>query len=277
MKKFLNDNGIWVLIIALLLTAVVSMGSALFPSVVSPVGNAIGIVATPFQRAVGGFTGWVEHMYSYAFEYQQLQDKVDELEKEVAFLREQNRDAQTALDENAQLRDLLNLTEKEAEWVMEDVKITGRSTTSYESTLTISKGTLDGIKEGDCVITGTGNLVGVVKKVGANWATVITLIDPDISMGALVYRTDDDAILEGDLTLMLDGKCKLSYLDSEVSLIQGDEVLSSGKGGVYPSGIVVGNVESVETAPSGKEKFAVIQPAVDLEDISMIFVITSFD
>lgn len=266
-----------VLIVALILTGVLSMGSALFPSAVSPVGNAIGIIASPFQMAVGGFTGYVERMYSYAFEYQQLQDKVEELEKEVAALRELNRDAQTALDENAQLRDLLNLTEKQAEWVMEDVKVTGRGTTSYESTMTISKGSMDGIKEGDCVITGTGNLVGVVKKVGANWATVITLVDPDISMGALVYRTDNDAILEGDLTLMLDGKCKLSYLDSEVSLIQGDEVLSSGKGGVYPAGIVIGTVESVETAPSGKEKYAVIQPAVELEDIKMIFVITSFD
>lgn len=277
MKKFLHDNGIWVLVIALLLTAIISMGSALVPNAVSPVSNAIGIVASPFQYATNAFTGWVEDLYSYAFRYQQLQDKVEELEQEVATLREQNRDAQTALDENEQLRDLLNLTEQQAEWVVEDVKITGHSTTSYESTLTISKGTADGIKEGDCVITGTGNLVGVVKKAGANWATVITLIDPDISMGALVYRTDDDAILEGDLTLMLEGQCKLSYLDSEVSLIQGDEVLSSGKGGVYPSSIVIGTVESMETAPSGKERYAVIQPSVDLNDLSLIFVITSFD
>lgn len=277
MKKFLHDNGIWVLIASLLLTAALSMGSALVPGALSPLGNVIGVVASPFQYVVSGFTGWVEDWYSYAFRYQQLQDKVESLEQEVATLREQNRDAQTALDENEELRELLDLTEEETEWVVEDVKITGRATTSYESTLTISKGTADGVKAGDCVITGTGNLVGVVQKAGVNWATVITLIDPDISMGALVYRTDNDAILEGDLSLMLEGQCKLSYLDSEVSLIQGDEVLTSGKGGVYPAGIVIGTVDSVQDAPSGKEKFAVIQPAVDLEDLKMIFVITSFD
>lgn len=277
MKKFLHDNGIWVLIASLLLTAALSMGSALVPGALSPLGNVIGVVASPFQYVVSGFTGWVEDWYSYAFRYQQLQDKVESLEQEVATLREQNRDAQTALDENEELRELLDLTEEETEWVVEDVKITGRATTSYESTLTISKGTADGVKAGDCVITGTGNLVGVVQKAGVNWATVITLIDPDISMGALVYRTDNDAILEGDLSLMLEGQCKLSYLDSEVSLVQGDEVLTSGKGGVYPAGIVIGTVDSVQDAPSGKEKFAVIQPAVDLEDLKMIFVITSFD
>lgn len=277
MKKFLHDNGIWVLIASLLLTAALSMGSALVPGALSPLGNVIGVIASPFQYVVSGFTGWVEDWYSYAFRYQQLQDEVESLEQEVATLREQNRDAQTALEENEQLRELLNLTEEETEWVVEDVKITGRGTTSYESTLTINKGTADGVKTGDCVITGTGNLVGVVQKAGVNWATVITLVDPDISMGALVYRTDDDAILEGDLSLMLEGQCKLSYLDSEVSLIQGDEVLTSGKGGVYPAGIVIGTVDSVQDAPSGKEKFAVIQPAVDLEDLKMIFVITSFD
>ncbi len=277
MKKFLNDNGIWVLIVALLLTAAVSMGSALFPDAVSPLRNAIGIVTSPFQTAVSAFTGWVEDIYDYAFRYQQLQEKVEELEEELAELREQNREAQTALEENEELRDLLDLTEEQTEWVVEDVKITARSTTSYESTLTISKGSSDGIEEGDCVITGTGNLVGVVKQVGLNWATVITLIDPDISMGAVVYRTDDDAILEGTLTLMLEGRCRLSYLDSEVTLIQGDEVLTSGKGGVYPAGIVIGTVESVEMDPSGNEQYAIIEPAVDLDDLSMVFVITSFD
>ena len=68
-------------------------------------------------------------------------------------------------------------------------------------------------------------------------------------MGALVYRTGDNAILEGDLTLMVDGACKLSYLDSKSQLISGDEVLTSGKGGVYPSGLVVGYVSDVKPPP----------------------------
>ena len=84
-------------------------------------------------------------------------------------------------------------------------------------------------------------------------------------MGALVYRTGDNAILEGDLTLMVDGACKLSYLDSKSQLISGDEVLTSGKGGVYPSGLVVGYVSDVKTTPSGTERYAVVKPAIALD------------
>ena len=79
MKDFFHRNGIWVIVAALLLTAALSLGSALFPNLTSPLSNAIGIVASPFQKATSSFTGWVESLYDYAFRYQELQSKVEEL------------------------------------------------------------------------------------------------------------------------------------------------------------------------------------------------------
>lgn len=277
LKDFFHRNGIWVIVAALLLTAALSLGSALFPNLTSPLSNAIGIVASPFQKATSSFTGWVESLYDYAFRYQELQSKVEELELQISEMNKESREAEDAVAENARLRKLLKLAEKRSDFTYEAARVTGASSTSWESTITLSKGSSSGIEKNDTVITETGYLVGVVAELGTNWCTVITLVDPDISMGALVYRTGDNAILEGDLTLMIDGACKLSYLDSKSQLISGDEVLTSGKGGVYPSGLVVGYVGDVKTTPSGTERYAVVKPAVDLDDLVEVFVIKDFE
>ena len=266
MKDFFHRNGIWVIVAALLLTAALSLGSALFPNLTSPLSNAIGIIATPFQKATTAFTGWVESLYDYAFRYDELQNRVQELEL-------QNEDAAA---ENERLRKLLKLSAKHEDFTYEAARVTGASSTTWESTITLSKGSSSGIEKNDTVITETGYLVGVVADLGANWCTVITVLDPDLSMGALVYRTGDNAILNGDLTLMTEGKSRLSYLDSESKLIAGDEVLTSGKGGVYPSGLVAGYVSEIKTTASGAEKYAVVKPAVDLTNLVEVFVIKDF-
>jgi rod shape-determining protein MreC len=76
---------------------------------------------------------------------------------------------------------------------------------------------------------------------------------------------------------MQEGKLKLSYLPDGAQLVAGDEVLTSGRGGVYPSGLVVGQVEGVFTEASGKTRYAVIQPAVELGSLIEVFVIKDFD
>ena len=112
MKDFFRRNGIWVVVAALLLTAALSLGSALFPNLTSPLSNVIGIVASPFQKATTSFTGWVESLYDYAFRYQELQSKVEELELQISEMNKDNREAEDAVAENARLRKLLKLAEK---------------------------------------------------------------------------------------------------------------------------------------------------------------------
>lgn len=96
------------------------------------------------------------------------------------------------------------------------------------------------MEKGDCVITETGVLVGVVNEVGTNYAIVNTLIDTGTEMGGIITRTNSAGVLEGDLALMQEGKLRLSYLPDEAQLVAGDEVLTSGNGDVYPAGLVVG-------------------------------------
>lgn len=277
MKNFFHDNGLWVLIAALLLTAAVTMTSALFPNVTSPLANVIGVVSSPFQRVASSFTGWVEGVYDYAFRYEQLLEENEALQQELSEVRSELREAQDAQAENEDLRNALGLAEEKTDLTLVDVTVTEGKASSWESTLTISKGSNAGIAVNDVVITGTGYLVGVVQEVGTNWATLITILDPSISVSATVYRTGDTLMLESDLDLMTQGKCKLTYLSADAVFISGDEVLTSGANGTYPSGLVVGYIESVETEPSGLEWYAVVTPAADFDNLSTLFVVTDFN
>ena len=96
-------------------------------------------------------------------------------------------------------------------------------------------------------------------------------------MGGIVSRTYSAGILEGDFDLMGQGRLKLSYLPDGAQLVSGDEVLTSGKGDIYPSGLVVGQVEGVFTDPSGMTRYAVVIPDVDFGSLIEVFVIKEFD
>ena len=277
MKKFLRQNGIWVLIIALLLTAGISVGGVFVPNLTAPATRALGVLGTPFRAVATFVTDKIQGAYDYAFSYRQLQDRVKELEGQVAEMEQENRQAQTALEENERLRDLLDLRKAHRDFTFESATVTGRSTTSWSNALTIGKGSSCGVEEDMCVVTETGALVGVVSEVGPNWATVTTLIDPNISLGASVVETEDAAILTGDLDAMSRGLCRLSYLSSSAQLEEGDQVVTSGLGGVYPSGIVIGTVVEQGYTTSGMERYALIEPTVALEDLKQVFVVTDFD
>lgn len=277
MKNYFHENGIWVLISALALTGVLTITSAVLPNLTSPLTNVLGVVATPVQGTASSAARWLEGVYNYAFRYDQMEEKLAQAEQELADVRAQLRESQDALAENEHLRAALNLVEEKKDLVLMDVTVTEGSSTSWESTMQISKGENAGIKRGDVVITGTGYLVGVVQEVGTNWAKMITIIDPNITVSANVYRTGDTVMLESDLDMMQKGKCKLTYLGEDVSFISGDEVLTSGANGTYPSGLVIGYVESLQATPSGLERYAVVEPAAELDSLGTLFVVTGFD
>ena len=186
-------------------------------------------------------------------------------------------DARALRRENARLRELLGLQAKRQDLTFESAKVTARSADNWRSTLTLSKGEEAGLQPGNCVITSTGVLVGVVSKVGSHTATVSTVIDTSMEMGGIITRTNSAGVLEGDFSLMKEGRLKLSYLPDGAQLVAGDEVLTSGKGDVYPSGLVVGQVEGVFSDASGMNRYAVVAPEVELDSLVEVFVIKDFD
>ena len=272
-----HRKGIWILLAAVVLAAAALAASLLLKGRANPVSSALGVVTAPARGGLSSLAGWIEDRYNYSFRYDELVEENEALKRRIAELEEAARTGQDAIEENERLRDLLGLRERRADLTLEDAKVTARGASNWTSTLTLSKGTNYGIAVGNCVVDRYGNLVGVVSETAYNWCTVITVIDTELEMGGLVARTDSPAILEGDFSLMGQGKLKLTYLPENTQFLSNDQVLTSGMGGVYPSGLVVGTVDEVLTDPSGMGRYAIISPSADLEDLRQVFVITDFD
>lgn len=275
MKRFLRENGVLLLFVALAVSILIGVGAQKLGG--DPLSNLWNTAAAPVRSGINAVINWAEGLYDYVFHYQDMEQEASELRRKVARLESQVRQGQEASRENKQLRELLNLQEKRRDFVFESARVSARGTQGWDSTLTISKGSSSGVKVSDCVITETGALVGVVSQVGLNWAIVDTVISPNMELGALSTRANTSGILEGELSSMQQGFVKLSYLPLDCDLRPGDEVLTSGKGEVYPSGLVIGSVELVKTDLSGMSRFALVRPAVELGNLIEVFVIKEFD
>ena len=277
MKDFFRNNGLIILVIAVLLAALTAVGSYALQGVPSPLGNVLGVVTAPVRNGISALAGWVEGVYNYSFRYDELQAENDRLKAEIAELEAAAREGEADSKENERLRELLELRPKNRSFDLESATVTARSSTNWSSTLTLSKGSDQGVAAGDCVVDSAWNLVGIIDTVGSNWSTMITVVDANLEMGAFLSRTESIAILEGDFALMAEGKLKLTYLPENTELITGDLVLTSSMGGNYPSDLVVGSIESIHTDASGISRYAVIAPAADLDSLVQVFIIKDFD
>lgn len=277
MKDFFQKSGGLLLTIAFLLSVLVGGGAILMEGSTMPITNAMGVITTPFRNMSSAVVVFGENVHTFFDTYKELDAKVEELELEVARLEQVGREGVEALEENVRLRELLGLQAKHRNFEFESARVTARSFTGWESVITLDKGTNQGIAEKDCVVTEAGHIVGVVSSVGENWCTVATIVSISTSMGGTVSRTNSTGLLEGDFSLMAEGKLRLNYLPDDAQLIAGDQVLTSGLGQLYPEGLTVGKIQGVFSDSAGLGRYAVIEPDVSLPDVVQVFVIKDFD
>ncbi len=275
MKHFLRQNGILLVVIAILSAALLWMASALLGF--NPLSNLLGIAGTPFRAVISAAANWIEDRYDYAFRYDELMTENAVLKERVAELEKTIRQAEDANRQNELYRELIGLAEKRSDFQFEDAAVTIRASSNWSATMTINKGTNVDVALGDCVVDAYGNLVGVITEVGFNYSVVSTVVDPTTEIGGRIPRTDDNAVLQGDFTLMWEDRLKLSYLPENAQPISGDQITTSGLGDIYPSGLVVGMVESIHTEADGLTRYAVVTPAADLNNLRYVFVIKDFD
>ncbi len=278
MKNFLKDHGLWILFAAAVISVALAVMS-FFSNTSSPLANAANTLASPFRAAYTAVADWFNDKQKYYKDYTALEEENAALRKENAEMEETVRQARADREENKRLRELLNLREQRRDITsdMEAAYITEHSVTNWTSSLTLNKGTAHGVENGDCVIDETGALVGIISEVGYNWSTLLTLVDTDTSLGAKVFRTDDLGVVQGDFTLMGGNRLRLDYLPADCQLLGGDLVVTSGLGGYYPSDLVIGSVVEVQMDDSGAASYAILEPKVDFDSLTEVFIIKSFD
>lgn len=275
MKRFFSKYGIWLLaglatvVVALCVISAVSSGTPFLR-------NAAGVIASPFRSAGSAVAGWFGDIGDHFDSVEALQQENEDLRAEVADLKEQLRQAKKDQEENQRLRKLLDLQEQRRDLQLVSARVSERAVDNWSSVLTLNRGTNAGIAIGDCAIDEYGDLVGVVTDAGLNWCSVTTVLDTTSAIGAKIFRTEQVAVAQGQLSLMTEGQLSLTYLESPDELVSGDLVVTSGLGGYYPVGLTIGTVEELRTDADGLTQYAVVTPKAAIGSLTQVFLITDF-
>lgn len=277
MKDFLKNNGLWILFAGAVIAVALAVLSY-FSTNTSPLTDLVNTAVSPLRSGYAAAVAWLQDKQDYYLDNRALREDNEALRRQIAQMSQQVRAAEAALEENAFLRELLDLRAQRRDLSdFETAAVTERSVTNWTASLTLDKGTAQGVAPGNCVIDGAGNLVGRISKAGVNWSTVLTVVDTDTSLGAKVYRTGDIAIASGDFALMGSGSLKLDALPADCQLMEGDLVVTSGLGGYLPPDLVIGSVTAPLPQDSDTSVYALLSPAADLEGLTEVCIIRSFE
>ena len=274
MKRLFTKYGVAVLSVAVAVAVLLSVLA--YFSGTSGLSKAAGAIAAPFRRAGAAITDTVTGWRQYFTDFDQLQQENQALKQELAKLQDDVRRAELALDENQRLRDLLELRAQRHDLQLESARITGSDASNWSSVLTINKGSAHEVAAGDCVIDQNGALVGIVTEVGWNWSSVRTIVDSDASVGAMVFRSGQTALAQGDFSLMGRERLALTFLGTGPDVAVGDLVVTSGLGSFLPGQLVIGYVEELTQEDGGLSLQAVIRPETSLQELQQVFVVTDF-
>ncbi len=277
MKEYLKKNGIRIAVIVLAVALMIGLGAAARGGNVSLLQNASGVIKAPLQKVLSSAVNWFDSIYGYLYDYDSLMAENESLRAQLADAQKSARDGIEATEENNRLRQLLNLQEKHTDYEMESCKVVLWSSSNWSSSFTISKGKNAGIEMGDPVVTEYGVLVGQITELGETWATVSTLIDADMSVGAYVGATGSSGLVVGEYSLMKDKKAKLTFLADGAQIYVGDEVLTSGSGGSFPAGLVIGTISNIQTEAGGQIEYGIVTPQCDLDSLVQVFIIKSYE
>ena len=276
MREYLRKNGIRLAIIVFSVGLLIALNTAARNGRTGFLQNMTGVLEAPVKKVLSSAVNGMNTIYGHIFEYDSLLAENESLRSQLADAQRSAREGIEASEENERLRKLLDLRDQHNDYVMESSKIVLWSSSNWSSSFTISKGASSGIELGDPVITEYGVVVGQITELGTTWATVTTLIDVDMSIGAFVGESGTSGMVVGEYSLMKKNQAKLTYLADGAQIFVGDDVLTSGSGGAFPAGLVIGKLSAVKTESGGQLEYGVVDPGVNFSQLVQVFIIKDF-
>ena len=258
------------LVLSLLLIAISSLTSVNIP------GMIVQGILTPFRAGASALKDSAVQFYSYMFQYEALAAENAQLKEELAAVEDNAREAEVISRENDRLRALLGLTGGHEDYKLQDAYIISWSSSDWSYTFTINRGANVGIKEGMCAVTANGELVGLVSEVGPNYCVVKSVLDSSMEVSATIASSGYSGMVKGGYSTGLDGLLRMNYLPSAATIRNNDQVVTAGST-VYPRNLILGHVVDAGYDDVGVSKYAYLQPAVDVDSLEQIFVVTNFE
>ena len=158
---------------------------------------------------------------------------------------------------------------------MVDAYIIGWNSTDWNSTLTINRGTTAGIDANMCAVTENGQVVGLVTEAGPNYAVIKTVLDSTLEISGTISVSGYNGMVGGGYIDGHETLLKMEYLPSSAIIRNTDQVVTSGST-VYPRGLIIGNVVDAGFEETGVAKFALLEPAAEINTLEQVFIITKY-
>lgn len=237
------------------------------------VSQPLSVGAAPFEYGVSRAAWFGENSIGMVQQIFTNWKDLEELKRENESLKaEQNRYSEV-LAENIRLRNLLKFKQGYTSYNMVGASVIERDYGGWTHTMVIDRGEDSGIKKYMPVIIPSG-LVGFVSEVYMNSSRVQLLLDPRTTVGGIVQRPASRVVSMVSGNSGNPGLLSFMSLPKESDVIKGDIIVTSGYGGVYPKGLVIGTVEQVDVDSEGGTQSAEIRPAADFAHMEEVFIIT---
>lgn len=236
----------------------------------------LSVVLTPLQKVTSALSGGAASVWEKYTSIDDMMDRNEQLEAENAELRQQMVDYDRIKAENDAYKALARIQDTNSEATYVSAFVIGRDPLDEFGGFTLDQGSTDGVAVNDAIISDRGYLLGVVVEVDATSCKVMTILHPSFNAAGVISRTRENGIITGSADYAADGQCVLTNLDRTTEARKGDQVITTGLGGVFPANLLVGTVQEVVPEQSGKSSSAVILPGADPRTVKHVFIVTEY-
>ncbi len=239
-----------------------------------PIRNTIGYILVPVQTGVNrvGF-GIYRHLKNHET-LQEAEAAKQTLQEQVDTLTEENNILKQNAAELTRLRELYQLDQEYLQYPKVAARIIAKDSENWFQVFRIDKGSKDGIKV-DQNVMANGGLVGIVTDVGLNYATVRSIIDDESRVSCMGIQSSDTCIVAGDLTLYQQGRLRITDMNKDAPIQDGDRIVTSSISAKFLPGILVGYAVDVSEDEKRLMKNGYLIPAANFDDMSEVLVITT--
>ncbi|MBE6795984.1 MAG: rod shape-determining protein MreC [Ruminococcaceae bacterium] len=276
MKRFLRSAVFRNLVVIAVVLLAGALTASLSHNASSPLTSAISFVFSPLQKLSAAIADNIDDLSGsfvsssvYKEENERLEGELQEYRKKLAEYEELKKRVDA-------YEEFYGIKKTNPDYEFSYGSVISRDAADVYGSFVLDIGSKDGVEANDPVIYGE-YVVGVVKKVNLSTCVVYLVTDPRVNIGAFESGTREYGYVSGDEKLYKDGLCKLSGLDSSTSVVGGGIVCTSGAGGVFPNGLIIGEVSAVEHDDISASYYAEVKPFAKLDEITDVFVITSFE
>ena len=235
--------------------------------------SAISMVVVPLQKGMNNLGLWTYDKYTTLQEISVVLDENKELRSKVDDLTEENNQLRQDTYELSRLRELYQLDEKYTGYTKVGARIIEVTADNWSKAFKVDKGSDDGIQKDMNVIAG-GGLVGIVTEVGKNYSIIKTIIEDNNSVSGMLIDTNETCIVEGDIEQSDSGFVKLTHFKSDITVRDGDKVVTSNISDKYLQGILIGYAKDVTPDSNNLTQSGYLVPAVDFNNLQEVLIIT---